>query len=58
MRGESVDTLWCKCHAPDLFVIPVVDLVVFSLLGLTDLFVVGCLVYDRTTRGRVHPAFW
>ena len=26
-------------------------------LGLTDLFVLACLVYDWTTRGRVHPAF-
>lgn len=25
---------------------------------LTDLFVVAGLVYDRVTRGRVHPAFW
>ncbi len=29
-----------------------------AFLGLTDLFVVACLVYDRVTRGRVHPAFW
>ena len=26
--------------------------------ALTDLFAVVCLVYDRVTRGRVHPAFW
>ena len=26
--------------------------------ALTDLFVIVCLVYDRLTRGRVHPAFW
>jgi hypothetical protein len=25
--------------------------------ALTDLFVVACFVYDRATRGRVHPAF-
>jgi len=25
--------------------------------GLTDLFVVACFVYDRMTRGRIHPAF-
>jgi hypothetical protein len=29
-----------------------------AFLGLTDLFVVACLVYDKVTRGRVHPAFW
>jgi len=29
-----------------------------AFFALTDLFVVACLVYDRTTRGRVHPAFW
>lgn len=28
-----------------------------AFFGLTDLFVVACLVYDRVTRGRVHPAF-
>src|SRR5687768_273770 len=26
--------------------------------ALTDLFAVACLVYDKITRGRVHPAFW
>lgn len=26
-------------------------------LGLTDLFIVTCLIYDRITRGRIHPAF-
>jgi hypothetical protein len=25
--------------------------------GLTDLFIVGCFVYDRVTIGRIHPAF-
>jgi hypothetical protein len=25
--------------------------------GLTDLFIVACLVYDRVTSGRIHPAF-
>jgi hypothetical protein len=25
---------------------------------LTDLFVVACLVHDRRSRGRVHPASW
>jgi hypothetical protein len=25
--------------------------------GLTDLFIVACLVYDRLTIGRIHPAF-
>jgi hypothetical protein len=29
-----------------------------AFFALTDLFVVPCLVYDRVTRGRVHPAFW
>ena len=29
-----------------------------AFFALTDLFVVACLVYDRVTRGRVHPAFW
>lgn len=29
-----------------------------GFFALTDLFVVVCLVYDRLTRGRVHPAFW
>ena len=29
-----------------------------AFFALTDLFVVICLVYDRVTRGRVHPAFW
>lgn len=36
-------------------VIPLGPLAYFAL---TDLFVVACLVYDRMTRGRVHPAFW
>ena len=26
-------------------------------LGLTDLFIVTCLIYDRVPRGRIHPAF-
>ena len=26
--------------------------------ALTDLFVVAAMVYDRRTRGRVHPAYW
>jgi hypothetical protein len=26
--------------------------------ALTDLFVVAGMVYDRVTRGRVHPAYW
>lgn len=25
--------------------------------GLTDLFILACFVYDRVTRGRIHPAF-
>jgi hypothetical protein len=29
-----------------------------AFFALTDLFLVACLVYDRRTRGRVHPAFW
>lgn len=29
-----------------------------AFLGLTDLFVVACLLYDRITHGRVHRAFW
>jgi hypothetical protein len=29
-----------------------------AFFALTDLFAVACLVYDRVTRGRVHPAFW
>jgi hypothetical protein len=29
-----------------------------AFFALTDVFVVVCLVYDRVTRGRVHPAFW
>ena len=29
-----------------------------AFFALTDFFVVVCLVYDRVTRGRVHPAFW
>jgi len=29
-----------------------------AFFALTDLFVVACLIYDRFTRGRVHPAFW
>ena len=29
-----------------------------TFFALTDLFVVACLVYDKVTRGRVHPAFW
>jgi len=29
-----------------------------AFFALTDLFVIACLVYDRITRGRVHPAFW
>ena len=36
-------------------VIPLGPLAYFAL---TDLFVVAGLVYDRITRGRVHPAFW
>jgi hypothetical protein len=28
-----------------------------AYFGLTDLFVVACLVHDRIGRGRVHPAF-
>ena len=27
-------------------------------IGLTDLFIIACMVYDRLTRGRVHPAFF
>ena len=29
-----------------------------AFFALTDLFVVACLLYDKVTRGRVHPAFW
>lgn len=29
-----------------------------AFFALTDLFAAACLVYDRITRGRVHPAFW
>ncbi len=29
-----------------------------AFFAITDLFAVVCLVYDRRTRGRVHPAFW
>jgi hypothetical protein len=29
-----------------------------AFFALTDLFVVACLVYDRVTLGRVHPAYW
>lgn len=29
-----------------------------AFFALTDLFVVAGMVYDRMTRGRVHPAFW
>ena len=28
-----------------------------TLVALTALFIVACLVYDRTARGRIHPAF-
>lgn len=28
-----------------------------AFLGLTDLFVLACLVYDRVARGRIHRAF-
>jgi hypothetical protein len=27
-----------------------------AFFGLTDLFIVVCLVYDRVVRGRIHPA--
>jgi len=29
-----------------------------AFFALTDAFAVVCLVYDRVTRGQVHPAFW
>ena len=29
-----------------------------AFFALTDLFVVVAVVYDRATRGRVHPAYW
>ena len=29
-----------------------------AFLGLTDLFIVICMVYDKVARGRVHRAFW
>ncbi len=29
-----------------------------AFFGLTDLFVVATLLYDRLVRGRVHPASW
>lgn len=29
-----------------------------AFFALTDLFVVVAMVYDRITRGRVHPAYW
>jgi hypothetical protein len=29
-----------------------------AFFALTDLFVVAAMVYDRRTRGRVHPAYW
>lgn len=29
-----------------------------AFFGLTDLFIVTCLLYDRITRGRVHPGFF
>jgi hypothetical protein len=42
-----------------LSVLEIVALVaVLAFFLLTDLFAVVCLVYDRKTRGRVHPAFW
>jgi hypothetical protein len=28
-----------------------------TLIGLTGLFVAACLIYDRATLGRIHPAF-
>lgn len=28
-----------------------------AFFGLTDVFIVVCLVYDRVVRGRIHPAF-
>lgn len=28
-----------------------------EFFGYTDLFIVACLIYDRVTRGRLHPAF-
>jgi hypothetical protein len=28
-----------------------------AFFGLTDLFIVVCLVYDLAVRGRIHPAF-
>ena len=28
-----------------------------AFFGATDLFVVACLMYDRLSHGRVHPAF-
>ena len=30
---------------------------ILAFLGTTDLLLVACLVYDRITRGRIHPAF-
>lgn len=29
-----------------------------AFLGLTDVFIVACFIYDRLAHGRVHPAFW
>ncbi|MEO7986930.1 MAG: hypothetical protein ABI766_10385 [Gemmatimonadales bacterium] len=29
-----------------------------AFFGLTDLRVIACLVYDRVSRGRIHPAFF
>ncbi len=28
-----------------------------AFLGMTDLFIIACLVYDRVRNGRLHPAF-
>lgn len=46
MLAEPIARIW--------FITP---LGILAFFALQDLFVVACMVYDRRTRGRIHPAF-
>jgi hypothetical protein len=42
---------------PAIARLPFVPANPLAFLGITDLYILVCLIYDRMTRGRIHPAF-
>lgn len=42
---------------PAIARLPLIPSNPLAFFGITDLYIIVCLVYDRLTRGRIHPAF-